>query len=128
MNPKLGAVLLLAATTLAAQSGSALLFAECSDTSEVKRVVQSSDTVVVRHSLDGGPQTCYAVSISSENGSVVNGFLLGSSHPALIAFERKEQDYIAQVFTRPEEAKKQSHPKPVARAKPFKLWNPFGSR
>ena len=128
MNPKLGAVLLLAATTLAAQSGSELLFFECSDSSEVKRVVQSSDTVVVRHSLDGGPQTCYSVSISSENGNVVNGFLLGSSHPAVIAFERKEQDYIAQTFTSPTEAKKQNHPKPVARAKPFKLWNPFSSR
>jgi len=128
MNPKLGAVLLLAATTLAAQSGSELLFSECSDSSEVKRVVQSSDTVVVRHSLDGGPQTCYSVSISSENGNVVNGFLLGSSHPAVIAFERKEQDYIAQTFTSSTEAKKQNHPKPVARAKPFKLWNPFSSR
>jgi hypothetical protein len=128
MNPKLGAVLLLAATTLAAQSGSALLFSECSDSSDVKRVVQSSDTVVVRHSLDGGPQTCYSVSISSENGNVVNGFLLGSSHPAVIAFESKEQDYIAQVFTGPTEAKKQNHPKAVARTKPFKLWNPFGSR
>jgi len=128
MNPKSQWVLLLTATTLAAQSSSALLFSECSDSSEVKRIVQSSDTVVVRHSLDGGPQTCYSVSISSENGNVMNGFLLGSSHPAVSAFERKEQDYIAQTFSGPTEAKKQDHSKPVARAKPFKLWNPFGSR
>ena len=128
MNPKLGAVLLLAGTALAAQSGSALLFSDCSDSSEVKRVVQSSDTVMVRHSLEGGPQICYAVSVSGENGNTVDGFLLGPTHPAVIAFERKEQDYIAQVFTGPTDVKKQNHPKPVARAKPFKLWNPFSSR
>jgi hypothetical protein len=128
MNPKLGALLLLAGTTLAAESDSALLFSDCSESSEIKRVVQSSDMVVVRHSLAGGPQTCYSVSVAAGNGNVVDGFLLGSKHPAVVAFERKEQDYIAQVFTGPVEMKKQNHPKPVARAKPYKLWNPFSSR
>jgi hypothetical protein len=129
MNPTLGAVLLLlAGTALAAQSDSALLFSDCSDSSEVKRVVQRSDIVVVRHSLEGGPQTCYAVSVSGENGNVVNGFLIGSEHPAVLAFERKEQDYIAQVFGGPTDEKKQNHSKPVARSKPYKLWNPFSSR
>jgi hypothetical protein len=128
MNPKLGAVLLLLGTALAAQSDPVLLFSDCSDSSEVKRVVQRSDSVLVRHSLEGGPQTCYAVSVSGENGNVVNGFLIGSEHPAVRAFERKEQDYIAQVFAGPTEAKKQNHPKTVARSKPFKLWNPFSSR
>jgi hypothetical protein len=127
MNPKLGAVLLLAGVVLAAQTDSTLLFSDCSDLSEVKRVIQSSDTVVVRHSLEGGPQTCYAVSVSGENGNVVQGFLLDSTHPAVVAFDRKEQDYIAQVFTGPKPAAP-NHPKPVARAKPFKLWNPFSSR
>jgi hypothetical protein len=129
MNPKLGAVLLLAGTALAAQTDSALLFSDCSDSSEVKRVIQSSDMVVVRHSLEGGPQTCYAVSVSGENGNVVQGFLLDSKHPAVLAFERKEQDYIAQVFTGPSDTK-QNPPKPVARAKakPYKFWNPFSSR
>ena len=127
MNPKLGAVLLLAGAALAAQTDSALLFSDCSDSSEVKRVIQSSDTVVVRHSLEGGPQTCYAVSVSGENGSVVQGFLLDSTHAAVLAFERKEQDYIAQVFTGPKQAAP-NRPKPVARAKPFKLWNLFSSR
>jgi len=128
MNPKLGAVLLLVGTALAAQSEPALLLSDCSDSSEVKRVVQSSDTVLVRHSLEGGPQTCYAVSVSGENGNAVDGFLLGAAHPAVIAFERKEQDYIAHVFTGPTDPKKQIHPKPVAHTKPFKLWNLFNSR
>lgn len=128
MNPKLGVVLLLAVTAaLAAQSESALLFSDCSDSSEVKRVVQSSDTVVVRHSLEGGPQTCYAVSVAGENGKSVDGFLIGPAHPAVIAFEQHEQDYISQVFTGPKPATP-SRPKAVAHAKPFKLWNPFSSR
>lgn len=128
MNAKLGAVLLLAGAALAAQSDSALLFSDCSDSSEVKRVVQSSDMVVVRHSLQGGPQICYAVSVAGATGNVVDGFLIGSQHPAVLAFESREQDYIAQVFTTPAAPKKQNHPKPVARSKPYKLWNPFASR
>src|SRR5271168_1736786 len=105
MNPKLGAVLLLlAGTALAEQSDSALLFSDCSDSSEVKRVVQSSDMVVVRHSLEGGPQTCYAVSVAGEDGKTVDGFLIGPAHPAVIAFEQHEQDYISQVFTGPKPA------------------------
>lgn len=128
MNPKLGAVFLLAASAFAAESDSALLFSDCSDTSEIKRVVQSTDTVVVHHSLAGGSQTCYSVSVAAGNGNVVDGFLLGSKHPAVLAFDRNQQNYVAQVFAPPPQAKKQNHPKAVARAKPYKLWNPFSSR
>jgi|SRR5579871_1152321 len=127
MNPTLGAVLLLAATALAAQSDSALLFSDCSETSEVKRVVQSTDAVIVRHSLEGGPQICYSVTVSAENGKNTDGFLIGPSHPAVLAFEQKEQDYISQVFTGPKPPAAPARPKPVAHAKPFKLWNPFSS-
>ena len=130
MNPKLGAMLLLGGTLALAQSDSALLYSECSDSSEVKRVVQSSDVVVVRHSLSGGPQTCYAVSISGGNGKAVEGFLLGPAHPAVIAFDRKEEDYVAQVLPGHAEPKQVGHPKPVVHAKQYshKFWNPFSSR
>jgi hypothetical protein len=128
MIPKLGAVFLLAASAFAAESDSALLFSECSDASEIKRVVQTTDTVAVHHSLAGGPETCYSVSVSAGNGNVMDGFLLGSAHPAVAAFERNQQNYVAQAFTPPSEAKKQNHPKAVARARPYKLWNPFSSR
>lgn len=128
MNLKLSAALLLAGVALAADSDSALLFSDCSDASEIKRVVQSTDTVAVHHSLAGGAQTCYSVSVAAENGKVMEGFLLGSEHPAVVAFERNQQNYVAQVFTPPAPAKKQNHPKAVARAKPYKLWNPFSSR
>ena len=128
MNPNLSAVLLLAGATLAAGSDSALLFSDCSDASEIKRVVQSTDRVVVHHSLAGGPQTCYSVSVAVGNGDVMEGFLLGSTHPAVVDFDRKQQNYVAQAFTPPAETKKQNHPKAVARAKPYKLWNPFSSR
>jgi hypothetical protein len=128
MNPRMGAILLLAGSGLVAQSEPALLFSECSDTSAVKRIVQASDLVVVRHSVAGGPQTCYAVSVSGESGRVLEGFLIGLNHPAVRAFDHKEEEYIAQVFTGAAETKKQSQPKPMARAKRYKFWNPFSSR
>jgi hypothetical protein len=131
MRLKLAAILLWGGTVALAQSDASLLFSECSDSSDVKRVVQSSDVVVVRHSLAGDAQTCYAVSIAAGNGKVVDGFLLGASHPAVLAFEQKEEDYIAQVLPGPSGPKPQGPPKPVLRPKPHyshKLWNPFGTR
>jgi hypothetical protein len=136
MRLKLAAMLVWGGTLALAQSDPELLFSECSDSSEVKRVVQSSDVVVVRHSLAGDAQTCYAVSIAAGNGKVVDGFLLGASHPAVLAFERKEEDYIAQVlpgqvFPNPAGATPRNQPKPVLRPKPHyshKLWNPFSTR
>lgn len=129
MNPKLGVILLLSGTLVPAQSDSALLFSDCSDSSEVKRVVQSSDVVVVRHSLAGYSQTCYAVSVSAEKGEIVDGFLVGAKHPAVLRFERQEENYIAQTLSGPADAK-QSRPKPAARSRQYgrKLWNPFSSR
>ena len=127
MNPKLAALFLLGGTLALAQSDSSLLYSDCSDSSDVKRVVQSSDLVVVRHSFAGGPQTCYAVSVADGNGKTVYGFMLDPSHPAVLAFEHKEEDYIAQVLPGPTEPKPQARPKPVARAKrsTYKFWNPF---
>jgi hypothetical protein len=129
MNPTLGAILLLSGTIALAQSDSALLFSDCSDSSGIKRVVQSSDVVEVRHALVGGPQTCYAVSVAAGNGDVVEGFLLGARHPAVLRFERQEQAYIAQALPSPTEPKP-NHPKPAAPRKQYshKLWNPFSAR
>lgn len=128
MNPKLCAMLLLGAALAVAQSDSALLLSDCSDSSDVKRVVQSSDAVVVRHSFAGFSQTCYAVTVTGLNGDAVDGFLLGARHPAVIRFERQEETYIAQVLPGPAGAK--PNPKPPARPKQhsYKLWNPFSSR
>jgi len=127
MNPKLCALLLLGGTLAMAQSDSALLLSDCSDSSDVKRVLQSSDVVVVRHSFAGYSQTCYSVSINSETGDVVYGFLLGATHPAVVRFEHQEENYIAQVLPGPTVPK--PVPKPPARPKPhkYKLWNPFSS-
>jgi hypothetical protein len=131
MGWKLSAVFLVACGAAFAQSSlnAVLLLSECSDSAQVRRVVQSSDMVAVRHSLAGGEQTCYAVSITAADGNLVEGFLLGARHPALIAFERNEQTYISQALPQPSSVS-QPQAKVPARPKHYgrKLWNPFGSR
>lgn len=128
MGIQLCAVLFLGATLAVAESGSVLLLSDCSDASPVKRVIQSSDVVEVRHSLIGESQSCYAVSIMAENGSVVDGFILGAQHPAVIRFERQEQTYIAQSFSLGAETR-DSRAKRSARAKQsgHRSWNRFST-
>jgi hypothetical protein len=106
MGRKLSAIFLVGCGVALAQSAgdAVLLLSECSDSSQVRRIVQSSDAIEVRHSLAGGAQTCYAVSITTGNGNVVEGYLLGAHHPVVIAFERKEQAYIARALPQPPEA------------------------
>lgn len=130
MSRTLAAILLLSGTFAFAQSDSVFLFSECSQSSEIRRVVQSSDVVVVRHSFAGYAETCYAVTVSGQNGKKVDGFLIGVDHPAIARFESQEQDYIAQSLPAPAQAKP-SQPKTVAaRRKPpaHRFWNPFSSR
>ena len=131
MGGKLIAIFLVGCGVALAQSNvdAVLLLSECSDSSQVRRIVQSSDVVEVRHSLAGGAQTCYAVSITAGDGNVLDGFLLGPHHPAVIAFERSEQAYIAQALPQPPGAS-QNHAKAPARPKQYarKFWSPFGSR
>ena len=129
MTRKLGVVLLLAGRFALAQPDSALLLADCSDSSDVKRVVQSSDVVVVRHSFAGFSPTCYAVSVTAEQGDLVEGYLAGAKHPAVIQFERQEQNYIAQALPGPA-VTKPNPPKALAPPPQYtrKLWNLFSSR
>jgi hypothetical protein len=129
MNRKLGVVLLLAGRFAFAQPDSALLLADCSDSSDVKRVVQSSDVVAVRHSFAGFSPTCYAVSVTPEQGGLVEGYLMGAKHPAVIQFERQEQNYIAQALPGPT-VTKPNPPKALAPPTQYsrKLWNLFSSR
>lgn len=131
MNPKLCAMLLFTGTLALAQSDSALLLSDCSNSSDVKRVLQSSDVVVVRHSFAGYSETCYSVSIAAETGDVVYGFLLGTKHPAVIRFEHQEENYIAQVLPGPGDTRPVPKPAPKTAARPkphkYKLWNPFSS-
>jgi hypothetical protein len=105
MSRNLTAAFVLSATLALAQSDSVLLFSECSDASSIKRVIQSSDVVEVRHSLTGGAETCYSVSVAAPNGETVEGFLLGPKHPAVVRFESQERTYIAQALTGPGAAK-----------------------
>src|ERR1700676_4245233 len=129
MNPKLGVFLLLGGTFALAQPDSTLLVADCSDSSDVKRVVQSSDVVVVRHSFAGFSPTCYAVSVTPEQGDLVEGYLVGAKHPAVIRFELREQNYITQALPGPS-VTQPNPPKPLPPPTRYgrKLWNLFSSR
>jgi hypothetical protein len=129
MGKKLSSTLILGAAIAWAQSDSTLLYSECSDASSIMRVIQSTDTVEVRHSLAGGAETCYAVSVTTAGGEHVEGSLLGAAHPAVIRFERQEQSYIAQTFGN-ETSKKANAPKPTARHRRASRssWNPFSTK
>lgn len=102
MPPKLMTTVLLGCSAALAQPASdpVLLFADCSDASQIRRVVQTSDLVEVRHSLAGDSQTCYAVSLTTAQGERVNGFLLGGVHPAVAAFDREVQARIREGLAR----------------------------
>ena len=130
MSLKLAAILLWGGTLALAQSDASLLFSECSDSSEVKRVVQSSDVVVVRHSLAGDAQTCYAVSIAAGNGKVVDGSCSARAIRRCWLSSRKKKIILLRC-RQPAGPKPQNQPKPVLRPKPHyshKLWNPFSAR
>ena len=111
------------------RADSVFLFADCSDSSNVKRVIQTSDRVTVRHSLAGGPETCYSVSVTGATGEVVQGYLLGETHPAVVAFERQEESYVAQSLSKTAESNGPSS-KPAVHAKRAarKFWNPFATK
>jgi len=126
---KLSATLILGAAMAGAQSDSTLLYSECSNTSSIRRVIQSADTVEVRHSLTGEAETCYAVSVTTAGGEHVHGFLLGAAHPAVIRFERQQESHIAQAFGGAA-SEKPNAKKPVARHKRAwrSSWNPFSTK
>ena len=126
MSWKFAALLAFALAAYAQpQPGSTLLYSECSDTSQIARVLQSSDTVAVRHSFSGGSQACYSVSVTARDGQITEGFLLGAHHPAIIEFERQQQSYISRTFSPP--GPKKASPKTQARARQHShtFWNPF---
>jgi len=127
MLRRLGAILNFGVVVAFAQSDPVFLLSECSETASVKRVIQSSDVVEIRHSLAGGAETCYSVSVTTDSGSTVNGFLLGARHPAVVRFDRQENAYIAAALS-PAPAAKPSHTKAPPRAKSHKGWNPFSTR
>ena len=128
MRPKLVTMLLLGGAVFAGQQpGSVLLYSECSDSSQIARVLQNSDAVAVRHSFSGGAQACYSVSVTAHDGQVIDGFLLGAHHPAVIQFERQQQSYIAQVFTPPAPKKTQAKVQARSRQHSHTFWNPFST-
>jgi len=72
------------------------LLRDCSDPADIVATIQPSDRVEIRYSAAGGPQTCYAVSVTA-GGKVLRGFLLGAAHPDVAAFEREARSRIPAI-------------------------------
>jgi peroxiredoxin len=66
------------------------LLANCWDAGEIKATIRTSDPIQVQYRLSGGAQMCFAVS-ATVNGTIVQGFLLGTGHPAVVAFDRESR-------------------------------------
>jgi peroxiredoxin len=72
------------------------LLDDCSNTSDVVAKLSESDSVRVRYSLGGSPETCYAVAATFD-GKNVEGFVLGTGHPAIASFESEARTHIREV-------------------------------
>jgi peroxiredoxin len=88
-------ILAFAAAPAAAGAGLALR-ASCSSDAETVATIQASDPLQIRYSMGGESQVCYAVSVSRD-GNVVQGFLLGTAHPAIAEFEREARTHVPEI-------------------------------
>jgi peroxiredoxin len=75
-----------------ADEGAIPIFSDCSKSSVVTSV-SSSTEVHVRYQLGGAAENCYAIS-AQIGGGEVHGFLLGSAHPSIQAFERESHSSV----------------------------------
>src|SRR5579863_5106489 len=77
-------------------SSSALL-SRCDDPEAVIAMVPAADPIQVHYGLGGGANTCYSVSVLM-NGKRVDGYMLGTAHPGIIAFEQGIRSSRTQVL------------------------------
>src|SRR5579863_10167869 len=59
----------------------------CTEDSSVVATIQETDSIQVHHGVVGEAIPCYAVSVA-RSGSEIRGFILGTTLPAIQAFER----------------------------------------
>ncbi len=89
-----GVLVFLWLVTAGAAAGDALpLLKDCSNPEEVLASVAETDRVQVHYGLGGNAQTCYAVT-AAVNGKAVDGYMLGSSHPDVAAFEKDARSHV----------------------------------
>jgi peroxiredoxin len=73
------------------------LLRDCGNPAERVATLQATDRVQVRYALGGDTQTCYAVS-ALVSGGKVDGYLLGTAHPDVAAFERESRIHVSQII------------------------------
>jgi peroxiredoxin len=86
------------------------LLKSCGDASDTVAALAPSDVVMVRYSMAGYSQVCYAVTATLD-GKPVNGYLLGSTHPAVVEFEKEARTHVPQL---PPPPPPPAPPKPAA--------------
>ena len=75
---------------------SSFLLKDCSNPEDIAAIVQATDHVTVRHGIGGGSETCYAVT-ATVGEKKIEGYLLGSAHPDVAAFEREARSHIPEL-------------------------------
>jgi peroxiredoxin len=99
MRTTIGFGLLITMTSVCARAevGTSIpMIEDCASPAEVVAVVQATDHVRVRYGMGGSTQICYAVT-ATVNGKDIGGYLLGSAHPDVAAFEREARSHIPPI-------------------------------
>ncbi len=121
-------VVCFACATGYALAGTVPLLDDCSTSAAVLAQVDAAAPVKVRFSLGGSPETCYAVAATVE-GKQLDGFFLGTAHPAVAEFAReiKAQALIVPVIpvARPVETAKTASESAPATSKATRSFSGF---
>jgi hypothetical protein len=95
----------------------------CSEDSEILANVQPGELIQIRHAVNGEATPCYSV-VVTQAGREVQGFVLGSSLPAIQEFERtRALESRVIIPAPPESAAKAEKKAPPPVGPPFEPWS-----
>ena len=99
----------------------------CTEDSSVVATIQESESIQVRHGVVGESTPCYAVSLT-RSGNEIQGFILGTTLPAIQDFERARalESHIAIPAAPPPDAPAKKIAAPLTPIGPrFEPWSGF---
>jgi hypothetical protein len=121
-------VLILSTFFIAAATAAVPVRDGCSEDASILASVQENDPIQVLHGMVGESIPCYAVSVT-QGGAEVRGYVLSSTLPAILEFEKKRElesrvPIPAPPVTSDNDVKTTAAPlKPVG--PPFEAWSGF---
>lgn len=95
VSSSLAAAWLVAACACAQTPGSFPVYESCGGSATVANV-QASDAVKVHYRMSAGSGPCYAVTVTV-SGNRIEGFLRGTDHPAIAAFDQDVRLHAAVI-------------------------------